>query len=60
VGTNINYYEKINKASVNIFFVYCAAAVFTLAACSTTGMQRSEDVQSSLETVDNDIKPIVV
>lgn len=33
---------------------------FTVAACSSTGMQRSEDLQSSLETVDNDIKLIVV
>ncbi|MDZ7755789.1 hypothetical protein [Rhodohalobacter sp.] len=33
---------------------------FTVAACSTTGMMRSEDVQSSLEKVDNDIKSSVV
>ncbi|MFU8813517.1 MAG: hypothetical protein ACNA78_11175 [Balneolaceae bacterium] len=30
------------------------------AACSSTGMQRSEDVQSSMQAVDNDIKEIVV
>jgi hypothetical protein len=32
----------------------------TAAACSTTGMQRSEDVQSDMRAVDNDIKLIVV
>lgn len=36
------------------------AAVFAISACSSTGMQRSEDVQSSMETVDNNIKEIVV
>lgn len=42
----------------------CLAIVFAVAACSTTGsttgMERSEKVQSSLETVDNDITAIVV
>ena len=36
------------------------ATVFAVSACSTTGMQRSENVQSSMQTVDNDIKEIVV
>jgi len=36
------------------------ATVFAVAACSTTGMQRSENVQSTMQTVDNDIKLIVV
>lgn len=40
--------------------VLLLAITFTVAACSTTGMQRSEDVQSSMESVDNDIKDIVV
>ena len=34
--------------------------VFAVSACSTTGMQRSEDVQSTMQSVDNDIKLIVV
>lgn len=44
----------------NSFLLFCLATVFTVTACSTTGMQRSEDVQSTMETVDNDIKLIVV
>lgn len=35
-------------------------AAFVISACSTTGLQRSEEVQSSMEKVDNDIKEIVV
>jgi hypothetical protein len=42
------------------FLLLCLATVFSVTACSTTGMQRSEEVQSSLQTVDNDIKLIVV
>lgn len=34
--------------------------LFAISSCSTTGMQRSEDVQSTMRTVDNDIKSIVV
>ncbi|MCH8489297.1 MAG: hypothetical protein LAT81_05115 [Oceanicaulis sp.] len=37
-----------------------ATLAFVVTACSTTGMQRSEKVQSSLQTVDNDISSIVV
>lgn len=44
----------------NIFLLFCVATVFAISACSTTGMQRSQDVQSSMQTVDNDIKSIVV
>ncbi len=43
----------------NTFMLFCLAAAFTVTACSTTGLQRSEDVRSSMETVDNDIKSIV-
>lgn len=43
------------------FLLLCLAAVFTVTACSsTTGLQRSEDVQSTMQAVDNDIKSIVV
>jgi predicted small secreted protein len=44
----------------NYLLVLFLATAFTVAACSTTGMQRSEDVQSTMQTVDNDIKLIVV
>ncbi len=35
-------------------------AIMITAACSTTGIQRSEDVQSDMRTMDNDIKLIIV
>jgi len=44
----------------NVLAVLLVAFTFTVASCSSTGMQRSEDLQSSLETVDNDIKLVVV
>lgn len=44
----------------NTILLLCLAIVFAVSACSTTGMQRSEDVQSSMQSVDNDIKEIVV
>lgn len=51
--------KKLIKSG-NYLLVLGLASVFAVAACSTTGMQRSEDVQSTMETVDNDIKLIVV
>lgn len=44
----------------NIFLLFCLATVFAVTACSTTGLQRSEEVQSTMQTVDNDIKLVVV
>jgi hypothetical protein len=45
----------------NTFLMLCLASVVAISACSsTTGMQRSENVQASMKTVDNDIKLIVV
>ncbi|MDZ7719922.1 MAG: hypothetical protein U5K72_13990 [Balneolaceae bacterium] len=36
------------------------ATVITFTSCSTTGMQRSEEVQSTMKTVDNNIKKTIV
>ncbi len=44
----------------NFVLLICITTAFAVAACSTTGMQRSENVQSSMQAVDNDIKQIVV
>lgn len=44
----------------NTFLLFCIAIIFAVSACSTTGMQRSEEVQSNMQTVDNDIKKIIV
>jgi len=46
--------------SGNTILLIGLAMVFAVSACSTTGMQRSEDVQSTMQSVDNDIKLIVV
>lgn len=59
----MNQKNRIMKNLVtygNTVLLICLAAGFTITACSTTGMQRSQDVQTSMETVDNDIKEIVV
>jgi len=44
----------------NVFATLLLAISIISAACSSTGMQRSEDVQSTMKTVDQDIKLIVV
>ncbi len=49
-------FAKTGSAIAVLLFV----TTFTLAACTTTGMQRSENVQSSMKTVDDDIQDIVV
>lgn len=50
--------KRFNKQG-NVLAVVFMALTITAAGCSSTGMTRSEDVQSSLETVDNDIELIV-
>lgn len=42
----------------NLLAVLFLAMTVTITSCSSTGMQRSENLQSSLETVDNDIEII--
>jgi hypothetical protein len=44
----------------NLLLTLFLVMTFTVVSCSTTGIQRSENLQTSLETVDNDIKLIVV
>lgn len=51
--------ENFTKSGSTIV-VFILAITFAVSACSTTGMQRSEDLQSSMKTVDDDIKEIVV
>jgi len=51
--------KRLNQPG-NILAILFLATMITATACSTTGMQRSEDVQSNMQTVDNDIKQIVV
>lgn len=51
--------KRLNK-TFNAFAILLLGIAFTVAACSTTGLQRSEAVQSDMKTVDNDIKLIIV
>lgn len=51
--------EKFKTSGYSLF-LFSLIIAFTVIGCSTTGMQRSDNVQSSLQTVDNDIKSIVV
>ncbi|NBC65656.1 MAG: hypothetical protein GVY07_08410 [Bacteroidetes bacterium] len=51
--------KRFYKQSHSIALLLMASTI-SMVACSTTGMQRSEDLQSSLETVDSDIKLTVV
>lgn len=44
----------------NLFAVLLLVTTMMMTACSTTRLQLSEDVQSDMRTVDNDIKLIVV
>lgn len=39
--------------------LFCLVTAFAVSACSTTGLQRSDDIQSKMESVDNDIAAIV-
>jgi hypothetical protein len=50
--------KKFTKPGIAVTVLLLAITI--TAACSTTGMQRSEDVQSDMRTVDNDIKLMVV
>ncbi len=51
---------KINYVPAFAIVVILLAITITATACSTTGIERSEDVQSDLRTVDNDIKLVIV
>jgi hypothetical protein len=60
------YWDPIHTIMSNLFTpnyaltLLALVTIFILSNCSTTGMQRSEKVQSSMETVDNDIKLVIV
>lgn len=57
----IKYTKMIQlKRPGNYLAMLFLATVITSASCSTTGMQRSEEVQSNMQTVDNDIKKTIV
>lgn len=70
VITTIKRYRSLRKKRDNTMIkftktgsaiaILLLATTFTIASCSTTGMQRSENVQSSMKTVDDDIQDIVV
>lgn len=50
---------QLNRPSNYLAMLFLVTAM-TYTSCSTTGMQRSEEVQSTMQTVDNDIKETIV
>jgi hypothetical protein len=51
---------KPTKLPATFLFVILLAVVIGLAACSSTGIQRSEKATTTMQTMDNDIKLIAV
>lgn len=50
---------QLNRPGNYLAMLFLVTAV-TYSSCSTTGMQRSEEVQSTMQKVDNDIKKTIV
>lgn len=50
---------QLNRPGNYLAMLFLVTA-FTFTSCSTTGMQRSEEVQSNMQTVDNNIKKTIV
>lgn len=51
---------KLTNQSVAFLFTMLIVAVISLAGCSSTGIQRSEKATTTMQTMDNDIKLVVV
>jgi len=51
---------KRTNQSVALLFTALIVAVISIAGCSSTGIQRSEKATTTMQTMDNDIKGIVV
>jgi len=51
--------KTINK-SVRINYIILVIAAMSIIGCSSTGMQRSEKARTTMQTMDNDIKMVVV
>lgn len=49
----------LNRPGTYLAILFLVTAII-FSSCSTTGMQRSEEVQSNMQTVDNDIKKTIV
>ena len=51
---------KLTNRLVAIFFAILITAVIGISGCASTGMERSTDVRTAMQTMDNEIKLIVV
>jgi hypothetical protein len=51
---------KLSNQSVAFLFTALIIAIMSIAGCSSTGIQRSEKATTTMETMDNDIKLVVV
>lgn len=51
--------KKLITSGSKPFLLLSLAMFFAISACSTTGIERSEEVQSKMEAVDNNIEEIV-
>lgn len=51
---------KTKNKSVRINYIILVIAAMSIIGCSSTGMQRSEKARTTMQTMDNDIKMVVV
>jgi outer membrane murein-binding lipoprotein Lpp len=51
---------KLTNQSVAFLFMMLIVAVISIAGCSSTGIQRSKEATTTMQTMDNDIKLVVV
>jgi len=51
---------KLTNQSIAFIFTVLVIAVISLAGCSSTGIQRSEKATTTMQTMDNDIKLVVL
>lgn len=51
---------KLTNQSVAFLITMLTVAVISITGCSSTGMQRSEKATTTMQTMDNDIKSVVV
>jgi uncharacterized protein YjbJ (UPF0337 family) len=54
------YKMKLTNQSIAFLFTMLIAAVISMAGCASTGIQRSGEAMTTMQTMDDDIKLIVV
>jgi len=51
---------KLTNQSVAFLFIMLIVAVISIAGCSSTSIQRSKEATTTMQTMDNDIKLVIV